>query len=569
MVAFERGRAKQSSINLRSVIIGSAVVLFMISIGIGVFSVFRIGLINEANRSIAGEIRAVTILGTMKQLSQELRALDVLAHNAQSDEARRDYLAQVAKAQDSFSRAWSAYAPTIAGADEQRLAHALREAWQHFLAVESEAAALERAGERELADTVFEASLQSEAATFAQAVDTVLNHRQDRAFTQTAAADAVGAASRLAVTIAVALAAILTLGIVWFILRRVAAPIAGMTRAMEQLAEDDLTVAVPSVERNDELGAMAGALQVFKDNMQRARAVEAEAAEVRAEAEQQRRVAMHEMARGFEASVGGIVGTVATAAVELRGTADLMSRVAGETAHQSTTVAAAAEQARSNVQSIAAAADELGTSIQEVGRQAEVTARMASGAAAEAVQTAALVKALTGAADRIGDVVGLIAKIAAQTNLLALNATIEAARAGDAGRGFAVVAAEVKVLAGQTKQATDDIARHVGVIQGSTNEAVAAITGITTRVEDMSRAVASIAAAVEEQGAATQEIVHSITRAVDGTSGVSTHIAGVAGTAEKAGATASGVLDAASALSRDAERLGAEVARFLQNIRAA
>jgi len=568
MVAFERGRAKQSSINLRSVIIGSAVVLFMISIGIGIFSVFRIGLINEANRSIAGEIRAVTILGTMKQLSQELRALDVLAHNAQSDEARRDYLAQVAKAQDSFSRAWSAYAPTIAGADEQRLAHALREAWQHFLAVESEAAALERAGERELADTVFEASLQSEAATFAQAVDIVLNHRQDRAFTQTAAADAVGAASRLAVTIAVALAAILTLGIVWFILRRVAAPIAGMTRAMEQLAEDDLTVAVPSVERNDELGAMAGALQVFKDNMQRARAVEAEAAEVRAEAEQQRRVAMHEMARGFEASVGGIVGTVATAAVELRGTADLMSRVAGETAHQSTTVAAAAEQARSNVQSIAAA-DELGTSIQEVGRQAEVTARMASGAAAEAVQTAALVKALTGAADRIGDVVGLIAKIAAQTNLLALNATIEAARAGDAGRGFAVVAAEVKVLAGQTKQATDDIARHVGVIQGSTNEAVAAITGITTRVEDMSRAVASIAAAVEEQGAATQEIVHSITRAVDGTSGVSTHIAGVAGTAEKAGATAGGVLDAASALSRDAERLGAEVARFLQNIRAA
>jgi len=568
MVAFERGRAKQSSINLRSVIIGSAVVLFMISIGIGIFSVFRIGLINEANRSIAGEIRAVTILGTMKQLNQELRALDVLAHNAQSDEARRDYLAQVAKAQDSFSRAWSAYAPTIAGADEQRLAHALREAWQHFLAVESEAAALERAGERELADTVFEASLQSEAATFAQAVDIVLNHRQDRAFTQTAAADAVGAASRLAVTIAVALAAILTLGIVWFILRRVAAPIAGMTRAMEQLAEDDLTVAVPSVERNDELGAMAGALQVFKDNMQRARAVEAEAAEVRAEAEQQRRVAMHEMARGFEASVGGIVGTVATAAVELRGTADLMSRVAGETAHQSTTVAAAAEQARSNVQSIAAA-DELGTSIQEVGRQAEVTARMASGAAAEAVQTAALVKALTGAADRIGDVVGLIAKIAAQTNLLALNATIEAARAGDAGRGFAVVAAEVKVLAGQTKQATDDIARHVGVIQGSTNEAVAAITGITTRVEDMSRAVASIAAAVEEQGAATQEIVHSITRAVDGTSGVSTHIAGVAGTAEKAGATAGGVLDAASALSRDAERLGAEVARFLQNIRAA
>jgi methyl-accepting chemotaxis protein len=569
MASPERGRARQSSINLRSIIIGSAIALFMISIGIGTFSVFRIGLINETSRSIAGEIRAVAILGTMKQLSQELRALDVLAHHAPSDAARLDYRARIAKAQEAFSGACSAYAPTVAGADEQRLAHTLREAWQHFLAVEAEAAALDRAGERDLADSVFDTALQNEAAGFTQAVDTVLGYRQARAFDRTAMADSVGDASRIAVIGAVALAAVLTLGIVWFILRRVAAPIARMTRVMEQLAENDLAVAVPSDARSDELGAMAGALRVFKDSMLRSQTMEAEAAQLRVQVEEQRRTAMHTMAERFQASVGGIVGTVAAAAVELRESADQMSRVAGETASQSTSVAGAAEQAQSNVRMIAAAADQLGTSVQEIGRQAEKTAEIADGAATDAAQTTELVQALNDAAEQIGDVVRMIAKIAAQTNLLALNAAIEAARAGEAGRGFAVVAAEVKVLAGQTKQATDAITRHVDVIQGSTASAVAAITGITTRIEDMSRAAASIAAAVEEQGAATQEIVHNITQAAQGTGEVSTHIAGVAGTAEKAGTTADTVLTAASALSRDAERLGAEVARFLQTIRAA
>ncbi|MCJ2090758.1 methyl-accepting chemotaxis protein [Methylobacterium sp. E-005] len=537
--------------------------------GIGTFSVFRIGVINEANRSIAGEVRAVTILGTMKQLSQELRALDVLAHHAPTDAARLDHRARIAKAHEAFSGAWSAYATTVAGQDERRLAHSLREAWQHFLAVEAEAAALDRAGERELADTVFADALQTDAAAFSQAVDTVLGYRQARAFEQTAMADSIGDTSRAAVMAVVALAAVLTLGIGWFILRRVAAPIARMTRAMERLAENDLAVAVPSDARGDELGAMAGALRVFRDNMLRTQTVEAEATRLRAEAEDQRRTVMREMAQSFEASIGGIVGAVAASAVELRGSADQMSQVAGETASQSTSVAGAAEQAQSNVRMIAAAADELGTSVQEIGRQAEQTAAMANGAAAEAAQTTELVRALDGAADQIGDVVRMIAKIAAQTNLLALNAAIEAARAGEAGRGFAVVAAEVKVLAGQTKQATDAIRRHVDVIQGSTAAAVAAIAGIATRIEDMSRAAASIAAAVEEQGAATQEIVHNITQAAHGTGEVTAHIAGVAGTAVSAGNTADTVLTAAGALSRDAERLSAEVARFLETFRAA
>ncbi|RYF11322.1 MAG: hypothetical protein EOO77_19625, partial [Oxalobacteraceae bacterium] len=151
-VALQRKR-KASAINIRSIIIGSSVALFVISTVIGLFSVVRIGMINTVSRSVSGEIEAVTILGRMKALSQELRALDVLGHNARSDTERRRYLDEAGEAQEAFSAAWSAYAPTVIGADERILAHRLREAWQHFLAVEAEATALDRAGERELADT--------------------------------------------------------------------------------------------------------------------------------------------------------------------------------------------------------------------------------------------------------------------------------------------------------------------------------------------------------------------------------------------------------------------------------
>jgi methyl-accepting chemotaxis protein len=346
-------------------------------------------------------------------------------------------------------------------------------------------------------------------------------------------------------------------------------PIRAMTATMRALADGDVSVEIPASGYRNEIGAMAAAVLVFKDNLIRSRALEAETARVRAEAEAQRKAGLRQMAEAFERAVGGIIGLVSSSAIELQTTAQSLTTTATQTASQSTTVAAAAEQATTNVNTVAAAAEQLGVSVQEIGRQVDGSTRLAQGAVAEAGQTGALVQELSSAVARIGDVVGLISSIASQTNLLALNATIEAARAGQAGRGFAVVASEVKALAEQTARATDEISGQIARVQASTGEAVTAIGSITVRIQEINGVATSIAAAVEEQGAATQEIVRNVGQAAQGAGEVTSNITGVAAAADETGKAASQVLGAATELSRQSEHLSAEVARFLDTVRAA
>ena len=381
-------------------------------------------------------------------------------------------------------------------------------------------------------------------------------------------AEEAATASRFAV--AAGLAALLVVAGLGILLLHgfVVRPVRRMTGLMSRLAEGDASVEIPFRERREEIGAMAKAVQVFKDNLIRTRALEEETALARAGAEAQRKAAMREMADSFEQAVSSIVGTVSAAATELQATAQSMEGTASQTASQSN-AAAAAEEAATNVGTVAAAAEELGASVQEIARQVTGSTTLARNAVVEAEGTAQLVQDLSVAAAKIGDVVGLISTIAGQTNLLALNATIEAARAGEAGRGFAVVASEVKELANQTARATDEISGQIGQVQAITGQAVAAIGDIAARIREIDGLAGSIAAAVEEQGAATQEIVRNVSEASAGTGAVTGNVARVAAAAEETGAAASQVLVSASELSRQSEHLDGQVRHFLYTVRAA
>ncbi|WP_168220522.1 methyl-accepting chemotaxis protein [Azospirillum thermophilum] len=365
------------------------------------------------------------------------------------------------------------------------------------------------------------------------------------------------------------LAAVIGALCAWLIARSISRPMEAMTLAMGRLAERDTEVLVPSVGARNEIGRMAGAVQIFKENLIRTIALEKEASESAARIERERKATMAQLADQFESTVLHVVEAVSSAAGQLQSNAQGMSSIAEETAKQSLLVASVTEQASSNLQTVASAAEEMNSSIGEISRQVTDASRVSKDAVVEAEQTNATVEGLAVAAQRIGDVVGLIQDIASQTNLLALNATIEAARAGEAGKGFAVVASEVKQLATQTARATDDISAQIAEIQTQTASAVTAIRSIGRTITQVNEISSTIAAAVEEQSAATAEIGRNVQNVAEGAQNVTAAIAGVSKGAGDAGTASEQVLGAAGQLSNEAERLRNEVSSFIAHIRAA
>lgn len=351
--------------------------------------------------------------------------------------------------------------------------------------------------------------------------------------------------------------------------RSIVRPVTGMTGAMARLAENDISTEVPSVARRDEIGEMAKAVQVFKENMIRAATLEQEQQNAALEAEAEKKQMMEDLANDFERAVGSIINSVSGASTELQTTAQSMTSTVEQTSMQAGVVATSSDQANSNVQTVAAATEEMAASVQEIGRQAEDSSRKAQAASAEAEETVEKVGALSEAATKIGAVVSLIQDIAEQTNLLALNATIEAARAGEAGRGFAIVASEVKDLASQTASATTDIGEQINAIQDSTQTSAEAIGKVTSAISDLNEIAASIAAAVEEQSAATSEIAGNVQQAAVASQEVSDSIGEVNQSAAGSSAAAAQVLSSAGDLSRQSESLRNEVDRFLEGIRVA
>jgi PAS domain S-box-containing protein len=348
-------------------------------------------------------------------------------------------------------------------------------------------------------------------------------------------------------------------------IRAIVRPLQRLNDAMLSINQGKLDNRIV-VERDDELGVALRNLQTLQAIVRFDRD-ELKATEKRSAT--QRKLEMIKLAGSFESAVGEIIETVSSASTELEASANTLTSTAERGEKLATMVAAASEEASTNVQSVASATEELSSSVNEIGRQVQESARMANEAVEQARITDQKVGELSKAAARIGDVVELITTIAGQTNLLALNATIEAARAGEAGRGFAVVASEVKALAEQTAKATGEISQQISGIQSATQDSVNAIKMIGSTIKSLSEISSTIAAAVEEQGAATQEIARNVQQAAQGTHEVSSNITDVQRGATETGSASSQVLNAAQALSSDSERLRTEVGRFLDGVRAA
>jgi methyl-accepting chemotaxis protein len=347
-------------------------------------------------------------------------------------------------------------------------------------------------------------------------------------------------------------------------------PMNRLSSAMGKMAGGELDVVISGADRGDEIGDVAKTIAVIRQNAEQKAREEAES-KVRQDkvAAELRKADMHKLADAFEGAVGEIVEMVSSAAIELETSANTLATTAERSQQLATAVAAASDEASTNVQSVASATEEMSSSVNEISRQVQESARMASGAVDQARATNDRVSELSKAASRIGDVVELINTIAGQTNLLALNATIEAARAGEAGRGFAVVASEVKALAEQTAKATGEIGQQITGIQSATQDSVTAIKEISGTIEKLSDISSTIAAAVEVQGAATQEISRSVQQAAQGTQQVSSNITDVQRGASKTGSASAQVLAAAQSLSGDSNRLKLEVGKFLNSVRAA
>ena len=558
---------KNTSIRLR--VIGAMAFILLSVVGLGAFAVSRLNAVNASATDVSTNwLPSANSLGSLSQDFELYRGRQAQALLTTGDQ-RADKMAKAEKTLKAMQQDYAEYAPNIDPGPEQALAANLKAAMDHYADMSGPLTDKINAGDVAGGTAYYFGDLQGPADVLRGAI------HDDREFQLKGghkAADGgikLGKDASTLIIGALVLAGLACAGIGFVLVTTVARPIQRMSGVMRILAKGDTSVAIPNTGERSEIGEMAGAVDIFREGMIRNRALEAETAEAREQAEVERKQTMISLADQFENAVGGIVDMVSSAATEMQATAAQLTASAQESAAQATTVSAAAEEAGTNVTSVAGAAEELGASVGEIGRQVEISRERSREAAGEADATAGVVHQLSEAAGRITGIVDMISSIAAQTNLLALNATIESARAGEAGKGFAVVAAEVKQLATQTGKATAEINAQIGEIQSITRHTVAAIESITARIRDVNDSSATISMAVEQQGAATHEIIEAVTQASAGTAEVTANITGVARMAEETGAGASQVLNASSELAQQAARLKAQVNAFLDQVRAA
>jgi len=554
--------------SIRAKIAGVVAFLLAAMSAMGALNIRQMYTINSATVDIVNNwLPSVRVLGELRAATITYRAI-VRSHLLATDEAGKQLQEDLlAKWITNTDKARKTYEPLITSAEERALYDDFSTSWAEYLAGVKEVLVLSRKNEDKEARVLHaKASLAGVKADETLQKDVLLNSKgADAAGSQ--AAEGFDNDIRIVLS-SLLLTIIIGIGAAVFLVRGVSAGIKSIVAPMQALGNGDLTAQVPHQGEKTEIGAMAEALQVFKQALIAKKAAdEAAARDADAKIERGRRV--DSITRDFESLIGEIVATVSSASTQLEASAGTLTSTAERAQQLTTTVAAASEEASTNVRSVASATEEMASSINEIGRQVQDSARMAGEAVDQARKTNDRVSELSKAAARIGDVVELINTIAGQTNLLALNATIEAARAGEAGRGFAVVASEVKALAEQTAKATGEIGQQITGIQTATQDSVNAIKEIGGTIEKLCEISSTIASAVEEQGAATQEISRNVQQAAHGTQQVSSNITDVQRGASETGSASSQVLAAAQSLSGDSNRLKLEVGKFLNSVRAA
>jgi methyl-accepting chemotaxis protein len=456
--------------------------------------------------------------------------------------------------------------PELVTEQDRKLLTAIQEIEAHTMPLIERVIADRQAGKMEAASTVLMADARPAFVEWLARINAFIDLQEE--INQGIAHETQETASGFRAFMLVILAVSLALGgaFAWWNIRSVK-PLTDVTKLLQSLAEGDLTAKVPEVKSKDEVGDIVSVASVFRDNLVRTEEMRSEqAAEVEARERRSRRV--EELTSQFDQQVSDLLTAFGESATTMERTSVSMSGIASDTSQRASTVASASELATQNVETVSAATEELSASIQEIGRQVQKSSEIARRAVDEANLTDQQIQGLADSAQKIGEVVSLISELAEQTNLLALNATIESARAGEAGKGFAVVANEVKSLANQTANATEDISKQIGGIQAETENAVKAIKSISAIINEIHEIGTTIASSVEQQGAATREIALNVEQAAGGTRDVSGNIVEVTRAADETGTAAGQVTGVAQDLNQKSGLLRQQIETFLREVKA-
>ncbi len=559
------------SVSLRTSLLSIAVLSLLFSIGVGGLSITKMKELNaDAERSYADIIPGVVDAEEMNAVAGDLRVAEMEYFSATNDAERADAANDAKLALEKFDRHVKEYADAIPpeAEDEKKKLDTIIAEFAKYRAMDTRLIGMIKSADRETSIAFYRGEMQKQYDQTGTLFDALIKHNEDDAISANQENDATYHTTKKIVTIAVLLQVLVAVLLLLVALYGVIRPIVATVRAMSQLAEGNLEVVIPFTDRTNELGSMAKAVQIFKDSMLKARALEAEQAELKAKAEAERRRATLKMADDLETAVGQVISGVSSASEHMQSSARMLTATAERASEQSNVVTMATQNASNNVQTVAAATEQLSSSILEISSQINRSAKFSTDTVQSAADMNTKIQSLIAAVQKIGSVVDIINNIASQINLLALNATIEAARAGDAGKGFAVVASEVKTLATSTAKATEEITQQIIGIQTATQDSAGAIEAISGTIDEMAKISQSIAAAVEEQSAATKDISRNVQEASVGTMEVSRNIVEVSKATQETGAAAMEILNSTESLAEQSVTLKREISQFLTRVRA-